>query len=191
MGKKNKKRGKVQYPHAKIALEEMQIAYQVENERKRTLDAKAGAFIMVDIAILTIYIPLLPFAQMISFFQQASTYRKVGAIISLAALAVGIVCLIGAFIWLARGYSNKQYQYLNVDSILTMSNSMEYYDKGTVETGMVSHYHKILRGTIDEPGNMKLNEDRARLIQRGITTTVVGFGFISLATIAVRIIIGG
>ena len=34
----------IKYPNAKMALEEMHIAYQVENERKRTLDGKANAF---------------------------------------------------------------------------------------------------------------------------------------------------
>lgn len=47
----------IKYPNAKIALEEMHRAYEVENERKRTLDEKASAFIVANFAVLTIYIP--------------------------------------------------------------------------------------------------------------------------------------
>ena len=55
----------------------------------------------------------------------------------------------------------------------------------------MAHYHRILRGTIDEPGNMKLNDERANKIQKGIHATVVGFCLINFATIAIRIIMGG
>lgn len=56
---------------------------------------------------------------------------------------------------------------------------------------MVAHYHSILRGTIDESGNMKINEERADGIQKGINATVISFCLINFSTIAIRIMIGG
>lgn len=63
----------IKYPNAKTILEEMHIAYEVENERKRTLDGKASAFMAVNIAVLTIYIPLIPFDRMLFFLIQQAT----------------------------------------------------------------------------------------------------------------------
>lgn len=81
----------IRYPNAKIALEEMRRAYEVENERKRTLDGKASAFIVANFAVLTIYIPLIPFDKMLGFFKKASNYQIIAAIVTLAALVIGIV----------------------------------------------------------------------------------------------------
>lgn len=179
------------YPNAKIALEEMHRAYEVENERKRTLDGKASAFIVANFAVLTIYIPLIPFDRMLDFFSDASNYQIAAAAVTLAALVMGIIFSIVAFKKLADGYSNKKYRFLNVDELLRLANTREDYPDGAVEAGMAAHYHSILRGTIDESGNMKVNEERAEGIQKGINITVIGFCLINFSTIAIRIMIGG
>ena len=41
--------------------------YETENDRKKTLDTKASTFITVNIALLTIFIPLIPFMKLQSF----------------------------------------------------------------------------------------------------------------------------
>ncbi len=181
----------ISYPNAKTALAEIHIAYEVENERKRTLDGKAGAFMAANIAVLTVYIPLIPFDKMLSFFAEAGRYKVVAATLILVVLAVGIVFSLAAFKKLADGYSNKRYRYPNVDNLLGVANTIKKYPDGATESGIVAHYHSILRGTIDEPGNMKLNDERADKIQKGIHRTVAGFCLISFATIAIRIIMGG
>lgn len=181
----------IKYPNAKTVLEEMHIAYEVENERKRTLDGKASAFMAANFAVLTIYIPLIPFDRMLYFFSKSGSYEIIVATLTLAVLVAGIILSIAAFKWLADGYSNQQYRFLNVDELLRLANAGGSYSDGTTENGMVAHYHYILRGTIDESGNMKINEDRATRIQKGINATVIGFCLINFATIAIRIIIGG
>lgn len=181
----------VRYPNAKIALEEMRRAYEVENERKRTLDGKASAFIVANFAVLTIYIPLIPFDRMLEFFRGADNYQMAVSAVTLTALLIGIIFSIVAFKELADGYSNKQYGFINVDELLRLANVGESYPDGAAEAGMAAHYHYILRGTLDESGNMKVNEERAEGIQKGINATVIGFCLINFSTIAIRIIIGG
>jgi len=109
----------------------------------------------------------------------------------LAVLLTGIIFSVAAFKKLADGYSNKQYRFLNVDDLLGVANARERYSDGAIENGIVAHYHRILRGTIDESGNMKINENRADRIQKGINAIVIGFCLINFATIAIRIIMGG
>ncbi len=142
----------IRYPNAKAVLEEMHIAYEVENERKRTLDGKASAFMAVNIAFLTIYIPLIPFDRMVDFFSKTDSYQIIAAVLTLTVLATGIIFSVVAFKKLADGYSNKRYRYLNVDSLLSVANVRESYSEGATENGMAAHYHRILRGTIDELG---------------------------------------
>lgn len=113
------------------------------------------------------------------------------AALILAVLVTGIIFSIAAFKRLADGYSNKQYRFLNVDELLRVANASENYANGMTENGLAAHYHYILRGTIDEPGNMKINEDRAARIQTGINATAISFCLINVSTIAIRIIIGG
>lgn len=193
MGSKNKDNNNniIKYPQAKIILEEMRIAYQVENERKRTLDSKASAFITINIAILTIYIPLIPLSQIFSFFRTAEWYMKSLEAVCLIILTVGVFFSMMAFKWLVDGYSNKEYRYFDVDGLLNAANVTEQYRDGVVENGIIAHYHNILRGTLDELGNMRINNDRAKVIQRGIKDTVKGFCLISFSTMAMRIIMGG
>lgn len=120
------------------------------------------------------------------FFCEAGGYKVVAAVLTLAVLAVGILFSVAAFKKLADGYSNKRYRYPNVDNLLEVANTTEEYPEGTTENGIVAHYHRILRGTLDEPGNMKLNDERANKIQKGIRETVLGFSLINFATIAIK-----
>jgi len=69
------KDNEIEYPNAKAVLEEMHIAYEVENERKCTLDGKASAFMAANFAVLTIYIPLIPFDRMLDFFIKLATIK--------------------------------------------------------------------------------------------------------------------
>lgn len=187
----NRYNNKTKYPNARLALEEMHTAYAVENERKRTLDGKANAFMTVNIAILTIYIPQIPFEQLLKFFHKTDSDGKTVVAAFLVLLLCGGVSLLVAFKMFAEGYSNKKYAYLNVDSLLNVAATSTRYKEGVTEKGIVDHYHYILRGTIDDPGNIKVNNERAELIQKGIKATGIGFGLISIATVAIRIFMGG
>ena len=85
----------------------MHIAYEVENERKRTLDGKASAFMAANIAILTVYIPLIPFDRMLDFFSNTGNYEMIAVSLALAVFVTGIIFSIVAFKRLAEGYSNN------------------------------------------------------------------------------------
>ena len=95
--KKNKKKKeesiedvKQKYPFADEMLTTIRQEYEIENDRKKTLDTKASTFITVNIALLTIFIPLIPFMELQSSFDKSSGVEKSVAIIGLIMLGVSI-----------------------------------------------------------------------------------------------------
>ena len=192
--KKNKKKKeesiedvKQKYPFADEMLTTIRQEYETENDRKKTLDTKASTFITVNIALLTIFIPLIPFMDLQSFFGKSTGIEKTVAIIGLIMLGVSIVFLLVSFVILVYAAGISGYRRVQLDSILNLSSNEEQIDVSCVKQTLVAHYHQILRGPIDDEGNYKINTDRADKIQLGIILMVIGYVVLFISTIVLRI----
>lgn len=164
---------KQKYPFADEMLTTIRQEYETENDRKKTLDTKASTFINVNIALLTIFIPLIPFMELQSFFDKSSGVEKSVAIIGLIMLGVSIVLLLVSFVILVYVAGISGYRRVQLDDILKLSSNEEQRDISCVKQTLVAHYHQILRGTIDDEGNYKINTSRADKIQLGIILMVI------------------
>lgn len=180
---------KQKYPFADEMLTTIRQEYETENDRKKTLDTKASAFITVNIALLTIFIPLIPFMNLKSFFHKSSGIEKSVAIIGLIMLGVSIMLLLISFVILVYAAGISGYKRVQLDSILNLSSYEEQRDVSCVKQTLVAHYHQILRGTIDDEGNYKINTGRANKIQLGIILVVIGYVILFISTIVLRITI--
>lgn len=180
---------KQKYPFADEMLTTIRQEYETENDRKKTLDTKASAFITVNIALLTIFIPLIPFMNLKFFFHKSSGIEKSVAIIGLIMLGVSIVLLLISFVILVYAAGISGYKRVQLDSILNLSSYEEQRDVSCVKQTLVAHYHQILRGTIDDEGNYKINTGRANKIQLGIILVVIGYVILFISTIVLRITI--
>lgn len=178
---------KEKYPCAGMMLEIIRQEYEVENDRKKILDTKAYTFITVNIALLTIFIPLIPFMDLSAFFARANEALKVIAIVGLIILGISILFLLISFIILVNVAGISGYGRVHLDSILSLSTNEEQRDVSCVKQTLVAHYHQLLRGTIDDEGNYKINTKRADKIQLGIILTVIGYVGLFLSTIILRI----
>ena len=192
--KKNKKKKeesiedvKQKYPFADEMLTTIRQEYEIENDRKKTLDTKASTFITVNIALLTIFIPLIPFMELQSFFDKLSGVEKSVAIIGLIMLGVSIVLLLVSFVILVYVAGISGYRRVQLDDILKLSSNEEQRDISCVKQTLVAHYRQILRGTIDDEGNYKINTGRADKIQLGIILMVIGYVILFISTIVLRI----
>ena len=175
------------FPLADELLTTIRQEYETENDRKKTLDTKASTFITVNIALLTIFIPLIPFMKLQSFFDESSGIEKSVAIIGLIMLGVSIVLLLASFVILVYAAGISGYRRVQLDSILNLSSNEEQRDVSCVKQTLVAHYHQILRGTIDDEGNYKINTGRADKIQLGIILMVIGYVVLFISTIVLRI----
>ena len=195
--KKNKKKKeeiieeniKQKYPFADEMLTTIRQEYETENDRKKTLDTKASTFITVNIALLTIFVPLIPFVELQSFFDKSSGLEKSVAIIGLSILGVRIVLLLVSFVILVYVAGISGYRRVQLDDILKLSSNEEQNDISCVKQTLVAHYHQILRGTIDEECNYKINTGRADKIQLGIILMIIGYVILFISTIVLRITI--
>ena len=183
-----------EYPYAKWILSEIKDQYAAENERENKIMNKASGFISLVIAIITLYIPLIPFSSMKSFFSGGSCSVASMAVvfIFLIILALGGGCLIIALWLLVSAYGVKGYNRVNVDDLLKIANytgKCDMVKQSQIAESIVAHYHRILRGTIDEEGNIKINSNSADKIENGIKWIAVGFALISIATITLRIFV--
>lgn len=182
------------YPYAEWMLEEIKKEYFVENERENKIGTKASTFITVIVAIITLYIPILPLENLQKFWNAAPTTStdKILMVIFIIVMSMGLLLLLVAFGFFVIAYRVKGYKRVNVDDLLDIANSIGKYDakiRSQIAQSMVAHYHKILRGTLDEKGNMKTNSDSSKNVAIGIMLTVIGFVLLSVATMALRIIV--
>lgn len=182
---------KVEYPNAKIAFEEIKSEYGMENERENKIASKASAFITVIIAVVALFIPLVPFDGLKNYFANIqNTEEKWIVITSLFLLVGGLAVLMVAFGFFIKAYSVKGYNRVNVDDLIQIASQQENVDpESHIYQGLVAHYHKALRGTADRIGNMTINTDSASSNRSGIVLTVIGFAIISVSTIVLRILV--
>lgn len=178
---------KEKYPFADEMLITIRQEYEVENDRKKTLDTKACTFITVNIALLTIFIPLIPFMNLQLFFNKSSDMAKIVAIIGLIVLGISIFLLLVSFVILVYVAGISGYGRVQLDSILNFSTNEEERDVTCAKQALVAHYYQILRGTIDDKGNYTVNTNRADKIQLGIVLTVIGYVGLFISTIILRI----
>jgi len=64
------------YPSASLMLEISKTEYERERERSNMLDNKASFFLSASIAVLTIFIPIIPFSKIVDFFNSATDCEK-------------------------------------------------------------------------------------------------------------------
>lgn len=179
------------YPYAGKMHEEIKNEYIIENERENKIATKASAFITVVVAIITLYIPLVPFDNMIKYFQaEHSCVEMCLTILFLLLLVAGLILLMIAFGFFIKAYGVKGHNRVETNDLLTIANQNEQTKmEDQVSRDLVVHYHKILCGFDGKAGNMDINTKSAEANQRGITFTVIGFVILSIATIALRIMI--
>ena len=163
--------------------------YDVENDRKQILDTKASTFITVNIALLTIFIPLIPFSEMADSFSGIGTNVRNCLVVIFVCLGISIFLLLISFVLLVYVAGISGYSRVQLDSILNLAESIEKIEDSSMKKALVEHYHQILRGTIDDKGNITINTNRANKMQLGIILTVIGYVGLFITTVLLRIII--
>lgn len=171
------------YPSASLMLEISKTEYERERERSNMLDNKASFFLSASIAVLTIFIPIIPFSKIVDFFNSATKGYMSIAIIALCLLFAALILFVISVSNLYSAYNvhkfkNINYENLDDDSILQTK-------KNQTERGLVKHYNGIL------VYNATVNNEKANKIRTGLKYSVLSFSFIFISTILLIILIGG
>lgn len=169
------------YPSATIMLEISKSEYDKERERTNNLDNKASFFMSAIIAIITIYIPIIPFKHIKKIYMGSGKELIVLVTICICILVVAFITLIIAFYNLYKSFSLKPFKRVDFENL--SNEQILLQNKSLVERGLLDHYHTILVNNAD------INNDKASKLTTGIKYSIICFSLISLATIGLLIII--
>lgn len=170
------------YPSATTMLEISKIEYDKERERTGNLDNKASFFISAIIAIITIYIPIIPSAQIKQIYIGSSVTLIILVTICICILAGTLIVLIIAFYNLYKSFSLKPYNRVNFENL--NNEQLLLLDQNTVERGLLDHYNTILTN------NSKMNNNKADKLNIGIKYSIIFFIMLSVTSTCLLIITG-
>lgn len=171
------------YPSASVMLDISKDEYAREKERTDTIESKASTFISAIIAIFTIYIPIIPFSDLVKAYSDLDKAGIISVTVILSTMVLSITFLIIAFVNLYKAYKIKAYfrvefSNLNDLSLLTLP-------ENEVKKGWVDHYNKILKG------NAEINTEKANKVAMGLKYSILSFALLSISAIALIIVLGG
>lgn len=165
-----------------IYLDIVRETYNNEIERTNMLDKKASVFITAIIAVITIFIPIIPFEQIIEVYQYGNKLQIIVATCSLCALLVSFVLLGVAFFYLYKAFSLRSFGKVNLENI--SKNINQKHSIIEVEKNLFSHYKTIC------VENTNTNNEKAQRIKYGLKLSMFSFLILCIAVISLIIVVG-
>lgn len=166
-----------------LVLEVMRESYYKEIERTNIIDNKTGIFISAIIAVVTIFIPIIPFDTLIPLYKEGAKYQIVGVTCALCGLVVAFILLGIAFFKLYKAISPKSFVKVNIGDVSKID--PEENDICKIEQEFTEHYHKICSV------NTNVNDDKAEKFTSGLKLSMISFLILCLSVIVLNIMIGG
>ncbi len=170
------------YPSAAIMLKISMDEYAKEKERSNIIDNKANAFISVIIAIITLYIPIIPFSKLKWAYSEFAKTGIVCVTIVLCVIVVSLVLMIIAFINLYNSFKLQPFYRVDFGNLNDVS--LLQQSENIVKKGLIDHYNTIL------VGNAEINNKKAQKVSVGLKYSIISFLLLSLSTISLIIIWG-
>lgn len=166
---------KMIFTAAKTVLSVMMDEYTKERERSAIIDNKAIVLITIIIALLTIYVPIIPFDRIVSIYNESS--REVLIFLTLAILLfiAAIIITIVAFIKLIKIVKMKSYQRVTIEDIANTEALQCAEDEA--EKALCVHYKDLI---IE---NAKINDQKADSIENCFSLTVILFLLLLVSTV--------
>lgn len=157
--------------------------YTKERERTVILDNKAMALATALLAILTLYIPIIPFDKVLLISKNGTVAERVILTLALlgliAALIVSLVEL--AIIIMALGIQ----QFMRVEINDLCQEAVLKVNEDVVERELVLHYQKLILT------NSKVNDDKANKVRIAFSLLIVVFTLLLLSAVALSFLSGG
>lgn len=166
-----------------ILLEIVKDEYSKAFDRANSLDNKAGFFITVIIAVVTIFIPIIPFDKILSFYSVAGCCQKCMVGVLLVCAFVAFVMLMLAFCRFYDAYKLTEFQHANLENSNEEGNHNA--DRGQLSKALCENYRLIVEN------NNKVIDIKCEAISRGIRLSGIGVFLLFIASIGLIIIIGG
>lgn len=180
--KKKKRNGvkNVTFKGAKIALPIFMDEYTKEYDRKTIIENKVISLATIEIAILTVFIPIIPFEYIRVYLNSNCNSTIIIATLACAILATSGTMMAVSFGILMSAVSVRAYVKVAIEE-LDLENNLTK-EANSVEKGLCDHYKSI---TIE---NSILNDKKARKYQSCVPITIISFLLLALGTILLKIL---
>lgn len=171
------------FPSSKLLLESAIDEYGKEKERSGSLDNKAGVFIGAIVALITVYIQVIPLVQITDAYNKTDKNGAILITFSLALLVFGVILIATSFYYFYKAMKLKSYQRVNLGNLT--DEKLQIAPEDQTAEAMIRHYTSLLEN------NQKVNANKADDITDGLKRCLWGFAVLSVATIMVSIVISG
>lgn len=168
------------FQSASSALSTMADEYTKERERAGILDNKSISLITILIALLTVYIPLIPFDTVYSTYLNGSKDK-----FTLVLLAV--LMLIASFILTAISFSRliktiKLQEFRKADIDMICKEDYLKCDKDVMEKALCEHYQELIHY------NSKINEEKVKNLSGCFSMISIIFFLLLMSTVILKIV---
>ena len=167
---------------ASIMLDISKNEYSKERERANILDNKAGILISAIIAMVTLYVPIIPFSIIKKTYIESNKLSVVMLTINLCVLVLACMSIAIAFYNLYKVISVKPYLRVNFENL--NDENVLCQSKENIELGLLNHFNTILIK------NAEINNEKAKMLVRGLKYSILSFALISISAISLIIIVG-
>lgn len=170
----------VTFKGAKIALQVFIDEYSKECERKTAIDNKIISLLALEIAILTIFIPIIPFENIKLYFNNNRSIIIGMATIACMLLAISLIIMAVSFGILMITINVKLYHKVDIVELDSEQNLKQ--DANSVEKGLCDHYKTIILQ------NSQINDNKATKYQICLLIIIISFLLLTLGTILLKIL---
>ena len=177
---KERKRKKVAFEGAKAALPVFIDEYSKECDRKAGIENKVISLVTIEIAILTIFVPIIPFGSITKYLSCDNNYIVMVTTIACMCLGISFIMMAVSFVVLMSAVNIQTYSKVNIEELDLDENLTQ--DVNSVEKGLCDHYKEITLA------NSSLNDKKATKYKIGLPLTIVAFWCLIIGTILLKLL---
>lgn len=168
------------FPSAKLLLDCAKDEYEKELDRMQHLDTKASWFMYAILFIVTVFVPVIPFAHLKDVFYMDNTCWQKGIVCSMIVLLlIALVTLVCAFKKLYDGYKLRDIHRFKIE-IAENIEYLKYHQPNIMTKTICEHYCKAVKG------NISANDEKADKITKGLGLSA--YGFLTLIIVAMLLV---
>ena len=163
---------------ASVILPVFMDEYSKELERKNIIENKVTSLIAVQIAILTIFMPIIPFDKLYDLFRNNNNGIVISTSIACLFLLISIGIMIIAFGLSMSAMRVEAYNKVNIEQLVKEENLKHFVND--VEVALCIHYEYLISN------NTKLTDRKANRYKRGLPLTIVAFLCLIVGTVVLK-----
>lgn len=170
------------YPSASLFLDCVKDEYEKERDRMQNLDTKAAWFMYAILFMVTIFVPVIPFAELRNVFSSGDDWQKGITCCVAMVLLFALWKLFYAFRELYDAYKPKDINRFKVE--ITENVKWLKSPRSIIERAVCDHYRKAIKA------NIEINNSKVEKINNGLKQSAWGIFILAISAMILVACIG-